>query len=61
MNKNVLRELKNHGTESFPCGLYVNDSNKERFIVKHHWHKQIEMIHLKKSADRSSVPVAVSD
>ncbi|WP_294154337.1 helix-turn-helix domain-containing protein [uncultured Clostridium sp.] len=48
MNKNVLRELKNHGTESFPCGLYVNDSNKERFIVKHHWHKQIEMIHLKK-------------
>lgn len=48
MNKNVLKELKPHGTESFPCGLYVNHSNKDKFIVKHHWHKQIEMIHLKK-------------
>lgn len=47
MNRNVLRKLKNHGTESFSCGLYVNESNKGRFIVKHHGHKQIEMIHYK--------------
>lgn len=48
MDKNQLKELKPHGTESFPCGFYVKHSKKEKLIVKHHWHNQLEILHLKK-------------
>ena len=48
MDRNQLKELKEHGTESFPCGFYIKHSRKERLIVKHHWHSQFEILHLKK-------------
>lgn len=48
MDINRLKELKEHGTESFPCGFYIKHSKKERLIVKHHWHSQFEILHLKK-------------
>ena len=48
MDRNRLKELKEHGTESFPCGFYIKHSRKERLIVKHHWHSQFEILHLKK-------------
>ena len=48
MNMNQLKELREHGTELFPCGFYLNHSEKERLIVKHHWHSEFEMIHFKK-------------
>ncbi|WP_294372210.1 AraC family transcriptional regulator [uncultured Clostridium sp.] len=48
MDKNQLKELREHGTESFPCGFYVMKSENEKLKVKHHWHNQFEIVHFKK-------------
>ncbi|VYT79080.1 helix-turn-helix domain-containing protein [Clostridium butyricum] len=48
MDKNKLKEIKEHGTENFPCGFYLKSSNKDKLLVKHHWHSELEMIYLKK-------------
>lgn len=46
------RETRRHGTDSFPCAYY--DLNPQRFspntsfLVKHHWHDEIEIIYLQK-------------
>ena len=48
MDMNRFKEIKEHGTESFPCGFYIKQSKKEKLIVKHHWHSQLEILHLKK-------------
>ena len=47
MDRNKFKEIKEHGTESFPCGFYLKDTKKDKLVVKHHWHSQLEMIHLK--------------
>ena len=47
MDRNKLKEIKEHGTEYFPCGFYLKDTKKDKLVVKHHWHSQFEMIHLK--------------
>ena len=48
MEKNQLKEIKKHGTVNFPCAFYYTGSDSEDLIVKHHWHDQLELIHMKK-------------
>ncbi|NFN95485.1 helix-turn-helix domain-containing protein [Clostridium botulinum] len=48
MKKNQLKEIKKHGTAYFPCAFYYTESDSENLIVKHHWHDQLELIHMKK-------------
>jgi len=47
MKKNNLKEIKQHGTEYFPCAFYIFENDKEGLTVKHHWHDQFELIHFK--------------
>ncbi|MEQ8156510.1 MAG: AraC family transcriptional regulator [Clostridiaceae bacterium] len=47
MKKNNLKEIKQHGTEYFPCAFYIFESDKKGMTVKHHWHDQFELIHFK--------------
>jgi len=49
MEKTELKEIKEHGTEYFPCGFYYMDGkNPEGVYVKHHWHSEVEIIHVEK-------------
>lgn len=48
MERGDLQEKKVHGTKTFPCSLYRSEGNKERLIVKHHWHKEIELLYFMK-------------
>ena len=44
----VLKELKEvrlHGTKSFPCAIYRTHSIKKGIFVKHHWHDEIEILY----------------
>ena len=45
-----LKETRQHGNFSFPCAFYQamheNDSSGFSYVVKHHWHEQIEIIYL---------------
>lgn len=41
------RENRFHGTADFPCGYYRADGSERNFLVKHHWHEEIEIIYLK--------------
>lgn len=47
MNRH-LREIKTHGTPSFPfiCYKFLEDTNK--VFVSPHWHEEIEIIYIKK-------------
>lgn len=45
----ALKEKHRHGTASFPCAFYQADASETPgvpFIVKHHWHEEIELVHL---------------
>lgn len=50
--KNVgsLLEKKRHGTVDFPCAIYQSSGEDEQFFVKHHWHNNIEVLHLKQGS-----------
>lgn len=41
-----LLEKRKHGTEDFPCAIYRQNGNKTALAVNHHWHRQVEIIHL---------------
>lgn len=49
MEKTELKEIKEHGTEYFPCGFYyMPGRNEEGIYVKHHWHGELELIYFEK-------------
>ena len=49
-----LKEARQHGNFSFPCAFYQamheNDSSGFSYVVKHHWHEQIEIIYLEEDS-----------
>lgn len=48
MEKNQLKEIKKHGTVSFPCAFYYTENDSNGLSVKHHWHDQLELIYIDK-------------
>jgi AraC-type DNA-binding domain-containing proteins len=54
----VLKELKEvrlHGTKSFPCAIYRTHSVKKGVFVKHHWHDEIEILYFSEGEFRLEV------
>lgn len=47
MNKqsSVLKEIRPHGTKSFPCAIYRTHSIGKGVLVKHHWHDEVELLY----------------
>ncbi len=51
MNKKIvvgddhLQEKRIHGIENFPCSLYRSAGEKLPLNVKHHWHKELEILY----------------
>lgn len=48
MQKNqspTLKEIRYHGTESFPCAIYQTHTLGKGTFVKHHWHDEIEILY----------------
>ena len=41
----TLKELRPHGTKTFPFATYKTPFCQKGTIVKHHWHDEIEMIY----------------
>ena len=40
-----LKETNPHGTQSFPCAFYQTQMCGHGFMVKHHWHKEAEILY----------------
>ncbi|MFD1406152.1 AraC family transcriptional regulator [Robinsoniella peoriensis] len=47
-NTKSLKEDKPHGSASFRCAFYEAEQSESLFLVKHHWHDEIELLHFKK-------------
>lgn len=47
MNKqpSILKEIRPHGTKSFPCAIYRTHSVGTGVLVKHHWHEEAEILY----------------
>lgn len=47
MNKqsSILKEIRTHGTKSFPCAIYRTHSICKGVLVKHHWHDEVELLY----------------
>lgn len=47
MNKqpSILKEIRTHGTDSFPCAIYRTHSAGKGTLVKHHWHDEVEILY----------------
>lgn len=41
----TLKEIRPHGTKSFPCAVYRTRSAKKGTLVKHHWHDEVEILY----------------
>lgn len=41
----VLKEIRLHGTKSFPCAIYRTYPAGNGTFVKHHWHDEIEILY----------------
>ncbi|MBD5513189.1 MAG: AraC family transcriptional regulator [Lachnospiraceae bacterium] len=41
----VLKEIRPHGTKSFPCAIYRTHSVGKGTLVKHHWHDEVEILY----------------
>ena len=50
-----LRENRQHGTDDFPLEYYQVDYTYPRYIMPHHCHDEIELIHIQKGAFRLSL------
>lgn len=59
-----LKEVRQHGSFSFPCAFYQTnrDNNPHGFpyIVKHHWHEQIEIIYLEQDSYQVDINMTVT-
>ncbi|MBE6570641.1 MAG: AraC family transcriptional regulator [Ruminococcaceae bacterium] len=40
----VYNELTERGNENFPVGFYHLDESHPKYIMQHHWHKELEII-----------------
>lgn len=47
-NTKSLKEDRPHGSASFRCAFYEAEPGESHFLVKHHWHDEIELLHFKK-------------
>lgn len=43
-----LKEIRSHGTKTFPCAVYRTSSAGQGMMVKHHWHDEVEMLYFNK-------------
>lgn len=41
----TLKEIRPHGTKTFPCAIYQTRSLGEGVLFKHHWHDEIEILY----------------
>lgn len=41
----TLKEIRLHGTKSFPCAVYRTRSAKKGTLVRHHWHDEVEILY----------------
>lgn len=41
----VFKEIRTHGTQSFPCAAYRTHSSGRGTLVKHHWHEEVEILY----------------
>ena len=41
----ALKETNPHGTQTFPCAFYQTQMCGNKFMVKHHWHKEAEILY----------------
>ena len=41
----TLKEIRLHGTKSFPCAVYRTRSGRKGTLVKHHWHEEVEILY----------------
>lgn len=41
----ILKEIRTHGTDSFPCAIYRTHSAGKGTLVKHHWHDEVEILY----------------
>ena len=41
----ILKEVRPHGTKSFPCAIYRTHSVGKGTLVKHHWHNEAEILY----------------
>lgn len=37
----TLKEVRLHGTKSFPCAIYRTRFAGKGTVVKHHWHDEV--------------------
>lgn len=51
----TLKELRLHGTKSFPFAAYQTCMASKGMMVKHHWHDEIEMIYFSKGDFRLEI------
>lgn len=50
-----LKEIRPHGTKSFPCAIYQTRSVSKGIYVKHHWHDEIEILYFPKGDFRLEI------
>ena len=41
----TLKEIRFHGTKSFPCAIYQTRPLRKGTLIKHHWHKEVEILY----------------
>lgn len=41
----ALKEVRLHGTKSFPCAIYRTRFAGKGMLVKHHWHEEVEILY----------------
>ncbi len=50
-----LKEVRIHGTKSFPCAIYRTHSVGKGVFVKHHWHDEVEILYFSGGAFRLEI------
>lgn len=51
----TLKEIRSHGTKSFPCAVYRTCSARKGTLVKHHWHDEVEILYFSGGAFRLEI------
>ncbi len=51
----TLKEIRLHGTKSFPCAVYRTRSGRKGTLVKHHWHDEAEILYFSGGAFRLDI------
>lgn len=52
---NDLKEVRLHGTKSFPCAIYRTHAVGTGVFVKHHWHDEAEILYFSGGAFRLEI------